>query len=61
VGMLAVLDVLCQDKQSLLSLLGADEHDSVYYSLSEFNVSVLLEAIRQELQQSGCFLWDSLE
>jgi hypothetical protein len=59
-GMLAVLNMLGQNDQSLLPLRWANRDDCVNNRLSEFDVAVLFQAVGQKLEQDGSFLWNSL-
>jgi hypothetical protein len=59
--MLTVLNMLSKDQECLFPLVWADEHDGIYNSFSESDISIFLETIGQEFEKSSCFLWNSLE
>jgi hypothetical protein len=58
--MLAIFDVLSKDEKSVFSLRWTHDHDSVNYLFSEFNITIFLKAISQELEKSTGFVWNSL-
>ena len=59
-GVFTVLNVLRQNHESLLTLLRANKHDDVNDGLTEQHVRVILQAVKEELEEDVGLLRDSL-
>ena len=58
--MFAVLDVLSENEKGVFSLSGGNGHDGVNDRFTEFDISVLFEAIRQEFEKDATLVRNSL-
>lgn len=56
----AVLDVLSENEKGIFSLGGRNGHDGVNDRFTEFDVSILFEAIGQEFEKDATLVWNSL-